>query len=74
MKSVRVRHISDQLGTGGWWVIVNGTGSNGQAFEYTCCDRLRPFASQPEAIEAANWVASHYLNDDGSPVPVIVES
>ncbi len=59
----------------GWFVILRGGSSNGSILEYACVDpkKREPFRNKQEASTVAEWVASHYLNDDGSQVLVIDE-
>jgi hypothetical protein len=62
--------IIRELNRGQWWVIYAGVGSDGQTTEEVCAERREPFTDLEEARRAAKWVASHFLNDDGSPLEI----
>lgn len=59
-----------ELKRGEWWVIYAGVGTDGQRFEEVCAERREPFTDLEEARSAARWVASHFLNEDGTPLEI----
>jgi hypothetical protein len=69
------RQVSVRKYENGWFVILEGIGSDGTLIEAACVDpkRREPFVQKEDALVAARFVASHFKNDDGSDIEIIDE-
>ncbi len=55
----------------GFWIMLCGKGSDGLTLKHYCAEKLEPFAKIEDAIKAAKFIASHFLNEDGSQLKII---